>query len=183
MRYPGHIGPMPAALLGEPLQFIAADHERQRSLCVLLDSIADTEVVQANAVADAVAYMGHDMQTHIIDEEEDLFPLLRRRARPNDEIDEVLGRLAADHATDARLAEVIMRGLRAWQDHPKPVMSTGLRENLRAFAEGQRQHLALENAVILPMARLRLTAPDLASLAARMAARRGLALELRVVHA
>lgn len=183
MRYASLIGLMPRELLGEPLQFIAADHERQRLLCVLLDSMADAEVVQARAIADAVTYMRHDMQTHIIDEEEDLFPLLRRRARPHDEIDEVLGRLAADHAMDARLAEVILTELQALQDDPKPQLSASLRENLRAFADGQRQHLALENAVILPMARLRLTAPDLASLAARMAARRGLALEHRIAHA
>ena len=182
MRYPGLIGPMPAELLGQPLQFIAADHERQRMLCVLLDSIAGAEVVLARAIANAVGYMRHDMQTHIIDEEEDLFPLLRRRARPMDEIDEVLGRLAADHATDARLAEVIIAELHALKDRQKPVLSASLRQNLRAFADGQRQHLALENAVILPMARLRLTAPDLANLAARMAARRGLSLQ-EIAHA
>ena len=41
----------------------------------------------------------------------------------------------------------------------------------------ERRHIALENAVILPIARLRLTPQDLHALSTRMAARRGVFLD------
>ena len=50
-----------------------------------------------------------------------------------------------------------------------PVWADVLRRDLR--------HLALENAVVLPIARLRLSAEDLLALSRRLAARRGLVLD------
>ena len=40
-----------------------------------------------------------------------------------------------------------------------------------------RHHLTLENAIVLPLARIRLTADDLRNLAQRMSARRGIKLQ------
>jgi hypothetical protein len=45
-------------------------------------------------------------------------------------------------------------------------------EALRAFAHHEMQHLTLENAVIVPLARRRFTAADLRFLSARLIARR-----------
>ncbi|MFN3467316.1 MAG: PCRF domain-containing protein, partial [Candidatus Brocadiales bacterium] len=47
----------------------------------------------------------------------------------------------------------------------------------RGGEDKELQHLALENAVVLPIARLRLTAKDLQAMSRRLAARRGLVLE------
>jgi hypothetical protein len=46
---------------------------------------------------------------------------------------------------------------------------------MRGFAEAERRHLVFENAVILPLARARLTDDDRAAMLAAMAARRGTA--------
>ena len=46
------------------------------------------------------------------------------------------------------------------------------RRTLLAFAREQRQHVAIEDGVVLPMARLRLGRRDLATLRGRMMARR-----------
>ena len=43
------------------------------------------------------------------------------------------------------------------------------------FARNERRHLALENSVVLPLARRRLSAEDLAGLSARLTARHGAA--------
>ena len=58
-----------------------------------------------------------------------------------------------------------------------PGLDPARRKILSEFASQERRHLGLENAVILPIARLRLDADDLATLGRRLAARRG-----RVLH-
>ena len=52
----------------------------------------------------------------------------------------------------------------------------GARTSLQAFASQELRHLALENAVVLPLARLRLTPADLKRLSRRLAERRHVAL-------
>ena len=54
-----------------------------------------------------------------------------------------------------------------------PGLDPARRKILSEFASQERRHLGLENAVILPIARLRLDADDLATLGRRLAARRG----------
>ncbi len=100
------------------------------------------------------------------DEEEDLFPLLRRRCTSEDEIELVLGMLGAEHDQEgecnARVADMLGH----------ETLTPRCQRALIAFAREQRQHVAIEDGVILPIARMRLGRRDLAALRARMAARR-----------
>jgi len=114
------------------------------------------------------------MTIHVIDEEEDLFPLLRRRARPEDDVERVLGLLSREHFEDDRLAEIIVAGLRETAATNAETLPPELRIALRDFARRQRRHLAVENAVIMPLAEIRLTPKDREGLARRMAVRRGI---------
>jgi hemerythrin-like domain-containing protein len=110
----------------------------------------------------------------MIDEEEDLFPLIRRRARPEDHVERVLGLLSREHAEDDRLADIIVEGLRRSCAACDPALPDGLRTAMRTFAQRQRRHLAVENAVVMPLAEARLTTGDREGLSRRMAARRGI---------
>ncbi|MGI9522769.1 MAG: hypothetical protein ACR2PG_14090, partial [Hyphomicrobiaceae bacterium] len=84
MRAPNHreqhLEPLPRELLRKPLDYILADHLRQRVLCVLCEQLANTEVLIVEIAEEVVAYLKTDMRVHVIDEEQDLFPLIRRRA-------------------------------------------------------------------------------------------------------
>jgi hemerythrin-like domain-containing protein len=167
-------------LLKRPLEFLLADHHRQRSLCHLLDGLADAAAPDAAIVDTAIGYIEQDLALHIIDEEEDLFPLLRRRARPEDDVERVLGLLSREHVEDDRLAGLILSGLcrsglGGGAGTPDDLTSE-CRAALRAFARRQRRHIAVENAIVMPLAELRLSAKDRAGLARRMAARRGISL-------
>src|SRR5690606_3657521 len=125
-----------------------------------------------------VEFLRNDLPLHIIDEEQDLFPLLRRRVLPEDEVETVLGRLSAEHRADAAQGREVRALLEdALERQAAPGMDPAARKALRGFASQELQHLALENAVVLPIARLRLTAKDLAGLGRRLAARRGVVLE------
>ena len=168
-----HLELLPPSLLNDPLDYIASDHLRQRVLCLLCDRIADAAWVDAALVEEVLTYLTGEMAIHVIDEEEDLFPLLRKRALEDDEIENVLGHLSAEHAKDEKLAEQIIAGLKLVLKHPSKGVPQRVAEALHQFARSQRRHLALENATIIPLAKVRLTKQDLRELAIRMAARRG----------
>lgn len=168
------IEPLQADLLNEPLNFFFAEHFRHRQLCAMIDALSAAVVYDADRVDQVVDFLRLDAAVHIIDEEQDLFPLLRRRCLPEDELERVLGVLSVEHRADAVLGGVVRTHLEACQStRSAPGLDPEKRKALSAFATQERRHLALENAVVLPIARLRLTADDLQNLGRRLAARRG----------
>ncbi|MGI9411038.1 MAG: hemerythrin domain-containing protein [Hyphomicrobiaceae bacterium] len=174
-----HLEPLPRELLRRPLDYILADHLRQRVLCILCEQLADSQNLDTGIAKEVVTYLKTDMVVHVIDEEQDLFPLIRRRAQEEDDIEEALGQLSGEHATEEDLAAAITEGLESALGNPGEVLSDGLRQELKDFAQNERRHLALENATVMPLAKVRLTERDLKDLSARMAARRGILLETK----
>lgn len=167
---------MPAELIDDPLNWIFADHFRQRQVCAILDHLVSSTDVLPEAIAAASAYLKIDMPLHVQDEEEDLFPLIRKRCVPEDEIEGVLSRLARDHEQDKDQAVETSAILDAALQAGYPISRDGQSASrIKAFARHQRDHLIMENAVLLPIARLRLKPEDLQELSRAMAARRGIA--------
>lgn len=172
--YPGGIERSPPALLKEPLEFLFAEHYRHRQMCKILEYLAVAPDFDATLIASTDDFIRHDLALHVIDEEEDLFPLLRRRCDPEDEIEDVLGRLSADHALDQDLAHVVRSFFAlALEKRMPPSALPGGAQALSRLAKQEKNHMALENAVIMPLARRRLLAADIETLSMRLAARRG----------
>lgn len=163
--------PPPPALFAEPLEYFFAEHFRQRTLCSLLDDLAENAPPDPETVSAITAFLRGDFGLHVRDEEEDLFPLLRRRAKPEDRIGDVLGELSHDHALDAFDAETILEAFRGRD--PFPACDVETRNLLLRFSKNERRHLTCENAIVLPLARARLLPEDLRNLGRRMAARHG----------
>ncbi|MFQ5955167.1 MAG: hemerythrin domain-containing protein [Kiloniellales bacterium] len=159
-----------------PLEFILADHERQHCICDDLQGLAnESQIGPVTAQARSLLrFLTEDFANHIRDEEEDLFPLLLRRCRPEDGIGEILGQLSSEHELDQDLVDFIIADLERLAGGFRLSNSTRFFNNVRAFAETHRRHLSWENRVVLPLARQRLTADDLAAMGRRMAAHRGL---------
>lgn len=174
-----HIEPMPHELMHEPLEWLFAEHYRHRQLCALIEQVAAATAPPRDEMAEIIDFLRYELPLHVIDEEEDLFPLLRRRALPEDELDKVLGVLSADHKADivnaAQLRALLEKAL---ETGVPPGLAPDGRRLMLAFASGERRHIALENAIILPIARMRLRPDDLRNLALRLAARRGVVLTL-----
>lgn len=170
----GRIEPMPAELTASPLDWLFAEHDRQRQLCQAIDEAASLAQAPAGLLAEIVGFLRHELPLHVIDEEEDLFPLLRRRCLVEDDIRRVLGLLSSDHhaevASAARLADRLEAVL---ESGGAPSQTADLVRSMHNFTQRERRHIALENAVVLPIARLRLTPLDLNGLSRRLAARRG----------
>lgn len=165
---------IPLELLDEPLNWFFAEHYRHRQLCRMIDEVAVAVVFDAERITKIIDFLRYDLPLHVIDEEEDLFPLLRRRSLPEDELDQVLGVLSAEHKADIDHARAVRSLLEAsLEARAAPGLDGAKRKALNDFAAQERHHLALENAVVLPIARLRLSEEDLAGMSRRLAARRG----------
>lgn len=168
---------LPPELVHEPLNWLFAEHYRHRQLCKIIEHIARSEAFDADRIVAALRFLRQDMPLHVLDEEEDLFPLMRRRAQPDDDLERILGDLGADHHADAERVQFLIEGLEAALNRKTaPASDAGLRPLLLIFVAHERRHVALENAIVLPIARLRLTPEDLRALSRRLAARRGVQL-------
>ena len=169
---------LPEELLTEPLEYIFADHFRQRTLCSVIDEIAETREINKELVAAVGQFLKSEFGLHILDEEEDLFPLLRKRAEPEDRIEQVLDDLCEEHASDkVDASEIIDLFAKVDSSGGKSRINQKSADLLKRFAANERQHLAVENAIVLPFARARLSDKDMRQLAERMAARRNISLE------
>lgn len=165
-----------AGQLRTPLDYIFAEHFRQRSLCRILAELAEASSLDREMAAAALGFLRTDFALHVADEEEDLFPLLRRRQHRQDRMGDILGQLSAQHATDGidagRIETALAAALEA--ETPSP-LDAEARDTMLRFAASERRHLITENAIVLPLARARLSAADLEALGRSMAARRGIA--------
>ena len=164
--------PVDLRLIADPLAFLAEEHVRQRRICAYLDALSVPGGGDMRIAADALAHLVDEAPAHALDEEDDLFPLLRRRALPEDNLEATLTRLDGDHEHGRTLAEIAKPILAAMAKDG--CASVGDRRRMLTLLAGhERRHLIVENAIILPLAAARLTASDLRTLSLRMAARRG----------
>ena len=158
-----------------PLDMIMHQHAMQMQLCDMLERIADglPDEVDRRLCAQAASSLTYDLPLHHHDEETGLFPLLRERALPEDQIENILGRLATEHVTDtdfageiAELLEILGRGDRVGNPDMVGYM-------LRGFFERYRRHVHWENTLVMPVARIRLMPEDLEALTQQMERNRG----------
>ncbi|MAW82472.1 MAG: cation-binding protein [Parvularcula sp.] len=166
---PWAIEPMPAGLIDSPLDFIFAEHHRQREAASILTLLADGEF-DLKGVKSLLAFLETDFALHIGDEELALFPMLREHCLPEDNVERILARLVDEHREDEASLEtataILVKGVSDKQ------LGVNDKRRLRMFAEHIRQHLALENGVLLPIARVRLRENELGILADLLKARR-----------
>jgi hemerythrin-like domain-containing protein len=162
-------------LLRHPLDYVFADHFRQRVLCSVLDQIFDADILDPELTHAVYRFLKDDLKYHIADEEENLFPILRKRAEPDDQIDEILDQLSEEHKSDHIDAKQILRELEYLLDGTSSYpISFEVNEMAHRFTSNERHRLILENAIVMPLAKVRFTSDDLSQMGQEMATRRGL---------
>lgn len=172
---PTQVAETPDDLLTDPIAWFFAEHQRHRQFCDLMQRASMATSFDEEVIGWLLDFVVHELALHILDEEEDLFPLMRRRAQPEDKFETLLGRLSGEHAKDLTRAAAVRHHLQTCLHQRVPISRNNVRRRaLESFANQERSHLALENAVILPIARLRLTERDLVDLSNRLATRRGI---------
>jgi hemerythrin-like domain-containing protein len=174
----------PSALLADPMEFLLAEHARQRTLCDVLDDIADADAdadadeVDPELVAAALHFLKDDFRRHVLDEENGLFPALENLGRADTRFRDVLAQLHAQHDTHRTVAKDIVAALERLQSDSKTQgPDRDLASVLRNFAAIEREHLILENGIVLPIAKAELSDAILDQLSREMMARRGIETE------
>jgi hemerythrin-like domain-containing protein len=153
-----------------PLDVIEHAHGLQVQLCDALERIADglPDDVDRRLCAQVAANLQYELPLHHRDEEAGLFPLLRLRARPEDCVETVLNRLEREHDSDSEFASEIVECLESMgrgQAIANPEMVGYM---LRGFFECYRRHIHWESVIVMPLARQRLCAEDIALLSETM---------------
>ncbi len=164
---------LPDALLDDPLGFIDAHHARQRYVCRLLRHLATERRIERGVARDVAVVLTHDLALHHRDEDDDLFPLLRKRALPEDDLTPMLVQLAEEHVALSAAAGFVAAALSVPGAQPYVQVgrrSAGIAGELVTMGE---RHLAIENAIVMVIARKRLRAVDLKFMSRSMKARRG----------
>ena len=167
---------MAKASFDQPLDMLAACHERiERELVVLEGLQAHLTKSGCDHEACAVAqgvlrYFDTAGEMHHKDEDEDLFPLIRRRAAAEGraEVAAVIDELEREHATMHSQWQRLRDRLQAIAGGEGKLDG----EDLARFAWLYRRHMEREGAAVMPFARQALDAGQLAALGERMAARR-----------
>jgi len=168
--------PAPAAGFDAPLDMLRACHDRMLRQLDTLMRLADhlgqhgLDEAARTAAKQVHHYFSTAAQHHHQDEEHDLFPQIVR----DSELAKLLTRLQADHEEMLQSWEALAPLL------ADPTRITDLHAFAQTAARFRRlyeQHIALENAELLPKAKDLLDATQLRELGARMAQRRGVKLE------
>lgn len=165
--------PTSSRLLASPLDFIGEDHLRERQICAVIDALATAEVLSRRSATTVLRFLNEELNVHLRDEMDDLFPLLARCCTAEDAIEGVIDRIRADQAEVMRLLPQVRAMLAACLDSGADLTAEE-RAVLSKLSGHLRRHLIAENAILLPIARARLTRADLRTLSKHMRSRRGL---------
>jgi hemerythrin-like domain-containing protein len=167
--------PSPAPDFHDPLGLLAACHDRILTHCKLLGRIAEHHArgelgaSVRGACAQVTRYFTTASVHHHEDEEHDLFPLLLR-ARPD--LAPLVTRLREEH----KRLEAVWKNLAPALADPESYATADFHRRVDEFRAAYENHVALENADLIPAAQKLLGKDDLARLGQAMAHRRGVPL-------
>ncbi len=179
---PVTIGAKKESDFSDPLGMLGDCHRRIERFLAVLVAVTAREKGGAlsdqrrNELSTALTYFRDAAPRHTADEEESLFPRLRQS--PDAGVREALARLDRlehDHARAARAQDEVDRLGRQWLTAGElpPEDAARLASVLGELAELYREHIALEDTGIFPLAASVLPPSERASIGAEMAARRG----------
>lgn len=171
--------PTDVTLLAKPLEFLFQDHLRERQICGVIDGLVGAKAFDAPAARSVLRFVNEELNVHMRDDTEDLYPLLTRRCTAEDNIGGAIARITTALSDACRLLPDLRAALARCLDAGSE-LSAAEREVLARFSGHLRHHLAAENAILLPIARARLSRRDLQKLSSRMQSRRGLNLTPKV---
>jgi len=160
--------------IGDPIEFLFAQHDRQLVICAALERLAAAPygAEAAESAQLILDYAEYEMPLHLADEEYDLFPRLTARCDPEDGLEAIVDMLEHEHEADSALYRCLESGLRAIAKGEAPDHRDLFARDAHAFAMLQRRHLNWENGTVLPLARQKLSGEDLEGMKHAMAARR-----------
>jgi len=146
----------------ELLDCIEKEHHAERNLCDMLERIADNllEPLDTELARTVIVSMRNCLKRHVILEEKYLYPVLTKRLCPGDLAENLLEHIRCEHSTDESLAHDTADQLELALVSGRVANPEMLGYMLRGFFECRRRHIAWEDAIVLPLARYRLSVKD-----------------------
>lgn len=95
--------PTSPSLIVNPVDFIGEDHLRERQICAVIDGRATTDALNRQAATTVLRFLNQELNAHLRDEADDLFPRLARRCTQEDVIEGAIDRIRADQDEATRL--------------------------------------------------------------------------------
>lgn len=167
------IGTTGAVSFDQPFALLRACHDKILQQCATLERLAAHLLAHGNdaqaqqAAQGILRYFATAGQFHHLDEEENLFPLLRE-ARP--EVQGLLAQLEAEHVGMLAAWAAVQGELQQLLAGERRQLSPDV---VADFVQRYRAHVALENAQVLPLAEGVLSAAAQQKIGRAMMARRG----------
>lgn len=174
------IEPTDVRLLAEPLDYLEAEHYRQRVFLSHVERLISETVTRGRAriAGPAADFLRRDLSRHFADEEDVLFPLLRRRCSESLLNERRVPDIEMEHARARSLCPEIAAGIeQVAADAPTDARQM---KAIVAFVRAFRRLLSLENEYVLPLARQSLHPTDHAAMSKTFAMRRGLRKRRRI---
>lgn len=153
-----------------PVEAMYEEHFNQRQLCADMELLATATQPRSDLARRILINLCSDLPLHFDDEAQGLFLRLRARALPEDDMDKTLSQLEREHEIAQAAFALLVPSLACMADGSLPAPED--QDALRRLAASVRHHLIVENAIVLPLARLRLTRADKSALMAEICARR-----------
>lgn len=160
------------ALLDRPLDHFQADNMRQRAACGMLLRFAEEACGRRADTVELRDYLERDLPLHEADRAEDFYPLLARRARPEDQVVSMLASLGPSGEGAGRVGEGLTRALSKNARSDTVSYDRECRDAMLLYAASARQRIAVENNILMVLARARLSKRDVAGLSRSMRKRR-----------
>jgi len=159
----------------DPLQLIESEHDRQLEILTRLEQTikVDDAVEMTRLAASLLVFFTQDLAAHMEHEERGLFPLLKEKCKPSDDLNMILGQLSYEHSLDRDLVEFLVADLEKIAHGHHSAIPSRFYINAQAFTETQRRHIHWENQIVLPLARKRLDQDDLELLKLQMKSNKG----------
>lgn len=155
----------------DPLTVLIEDRLSCRHAMADLMSLASAPEPDRATAEAAMRFLRDEIPQQLACTKLDLFPILRQRAEPEDCVEMLFARLERDDLDAAEARNPALKIL--WAMSVGRRVSAERRARLSAYAVMECKRVALENAVMLPLARVRLTTADREQLLWRMSRRRG----------
>jgi len=153
-------------LLNDPLEYIREDRMHMRSVCEAIEDLSRCPETETGVILRLRHFLEHELGLFIQDEDGDLRELLLIHCMLEDEIEPTLVWLAAEHEVFGDLYPRLAPALNRMRDC-KRAASEG-RPRLWPISPTASAVSSVENAIVLPIARARLTEADIAHLPSAM---------------
>ncbi len=169
--------PSPEAPPGDAFQLLLACHERMRTFSALAVRLARLPDVPPSQRAEAAGrverYFSMGLPLHVEDEEHSLSPRLREVGLSPEAL-QALDEMTRQHEEIEAVLATLLPTWRELRDTPERYdVLKGRLEGSEPLAKLLEAHLQLEERVLFPEARARLTQRSLEAFAAEVRARRG----------